>query len=310
MNVLIVDDDRSNLALFAHLLEGISDATLIEESDPEQALRWCATHQADVLLLDYMMPKMDGLTFLQQFRQLYGDDHVPVIMVTADAQQTVRHEALLLSANDFMTKPVNRLELRARVGNMLALRRSQHQQTKRADILQHDVNRANEEARTLTQELVTRLTAAAGYRDPETGAHLLRMSHYARLIAANLGMSEEEQELIFRAAPLHDVGKIGIPDHILHKPGKLTEEEMAVMRTHPVIGAALLKDASSPLMKLAAEISLTHHEKYDGSGYPAGLRGDAIPIGGRIVAVADVFDALTSVRPYKVAWSIEDALDL
>ncbi|WP_293779399.1 HD domain-containing phosphohydrolase [uncultured Oxalicibacterium sp.] len=309
MNVLIVDDDRTNLALFSHLLEGIPEATLIEESDPEKALDWCASHQVDVLLLDYMMPKMDGLNFLQQFRQLYGDDHVPVIMVTADAQLTVRHEALLLSANDFMTKPVNKLELRARVANMLALRRSQRQQAERADALMHDVAIASEEARTLAQELVTRLTAAAGYRDPETGAHLQRMAHYARLIARNLGLSEEEQDLIFRAAPLHDVGKIGIPDHILHKPGKLTDEEMAIMRTHPVIGAALLKDARSPLMQRAAQIALSHHEKFDGTGYPAGLKGEDIPLGGRIVAVADVFDALTSIRPYKPAWSQEQALE-
>jgi putative two-component system response regulator len=192
---------------------------------------------------------------------------------------------------------------------MLTLRNAQRQQTQRANSLALEVAQAHQKMQASAQDTAGRLATAAQFRDPETGAHLQRMSHYAKLVAVNLGLSEKEQDAILQAAPLHDVGKIGIPDHILLKPGRLDEQEMAIMRTHAAIGAAILKDASSPLMQHAAAIALSHHEKYDGSGYPQGLKGDSIPLYGRIVAVADVFDALTSSRPYKAAWSFERAVD-
>lgn len=308
MNVLIVDDDRFNLALFSHLLEDIPETTIFEASDPDEALTWCQQHDTDLLLLDYMMPKMDGFTFLQQFRDLSGQDHVPVIMITADAKAAVKHTALELSANDFLTKPVNKAELRSRVSNMLTLRKAQLRQSGLMRNLEREVKAVEERLREREQGTAQRLTVAAQYRDPETGAHLLRMANYARLIAANLGLSEEEQNDIYDAAPLHDIGKIGIPDHILLKPGRLDSGEMEIMRTHPTIGAQILKDDSSKLMRNACTIALSHHEKFDGSGYPRGLAGEDIPLYGRIVAVADVFDALTSSRPYKAAWSIDRAI--
>jgi len=309
MNVLIVDDDHINLSLFSHLLAGIPEVDLFEESDPQAALNWCQTHRTDLLLLDYMMPGMDGLAFLQQFRNLSASDLIPVIMITADAQTAVRHAALQLSANDFLTKPVNKVELRARVTNMLALRKAHLQQSERAIGLMREVASANHELQVSGQNAANRLATAARYRDPETGAHLQRMAHYARLLATNMGLPPLQVSAIFEAAPLHDIGKIGIPDHILLKPGRLNADEMEIMRTHAAIGAAILNDGHNKLIRNGAVIALTHHEKFDGSGYPHGLRGEAIPLFGRIVAVADVFDALTSSRPYKEAWSMERAFD-
>ena len=309
MNVLIVDDDRTNLALFSHMLRDVPEVETIEFSDPVQALTWCSSHQTDLLLLDYMMPKMNGFAFLEEFRSLTGPDHVPVIMITADAKTTVKHAALELSANDFLTKPVNKAELRARVCNMLSLRSAQLCHRERARDLADEIEIVQAQLKANEQSVATLLTTAASFRDVETGAHLQRMSRYARLLAQNLHLSVQEQNDIYEAAPLHDIGKIGIPDHILLKPGRLTDEEMAIMRTHPVIGAKILGGGNSPLMRNAATVALSHHERFDGTGYPQGLVGKNIPLYARIVTVADVFDALTSGRPYKAAWSIEAASD-
>lgn len=307
MNVLIVDDERTNLALFSHMLGNLPGVETIEFSDPVRALTWCRSHRTDLLLLDYMMPKMDGFIFLEEFRYLTGPDHVPVIMITADAESTVKHAALELSANDFLTKPVNKAELRARVSNMLSLRHAQLRQTARAHHLLDEVEIMNAQLKANEQSAAMLLTTAASFRDVETGAHLQRMSNYARLLAENLHLSIQEQNDIYEAAPLHDIGKIGIPDHILLKPGRLTEEEMAIMQTHPIIGAKILGNGDSQLMSNAAVVAMSHHERFDGTGYPQGLAGKNIPLYARIVTVADVFDALTSDRPYKTAWSIEKA---
>ncbi|NMM38422.1 MAG: response regulator [Glaciimonas sp.] len=310
MDVLIVDDDQTNLSLFSYMLKTIPDVTPIEVSSSIKALDWCKVHAPDLVLLDYMMPYMDGLQFLQAFRALPGKAEIPVIMVTADVQTAVRHQALQMSANDFLTKPVNTIELRARVTNLLALRKAQLQLASRADWLDEEIAKATREVVARERDVIHRLSRAAEYRDPETGAHLLRMAHYSRLLAANLGLSEVEQDLIRDAAPMHDIGKVGIADNILLKPGRLTDDEMTIMRTHPQIGADILQGSTSPLLQAAATIALTHHEKYDGSGYPNGLKAEQIPLHGRIIAVADVFDALTSVRPYKKAWELDRAVAL
>lgn len=309
MNVLIVDDDPTNLKLFGFMLRAIPDVVPVECADPAEGIAWCGENDPDLVLLDFMMPEMDGLEFLRKFRALPGKAAIPVIMATADTDDELRNEALQLSANDFLTKPVNKVELRARVTNLLTLRRYQRHLASRAEWLAEEVRNATTEILAREHEVIVRLSRAAEYRDPETGAHLLRMASYARLIAAGLGLSAAEQDLIRLAAPMHDVGKVGIPDHILLKAGRLTDEEMAIMRTHPAIGADILSNTTSPLLGAAASIALTHHEKYDGTGYPNGLKGNQIPLYGRIVAVADVFDALTSERPYKKAWDMDRARD-
>jgi putative two-component system response regulator len=228
-------------------------------------------------------------------------------MVTASVDVDVRHRALENGASDFLIKPIDKVEFLARTRNMLALRSATLSLQHRASWLADEVSKATAELRAREQETIMLLCRASEYRDPETGAHIQRMAHYSKLIAGQLGLSAEQQDDILNAAPMHDIGKVGTPDHILLKPGRLNDEEMVVMRQHAGIGYNILKDCQARMLQLAAEIALTHHERWDGNGYPRGLAGEAIPLVGRIVAVADVFDALTSVRPYKQAWSMEDA---
>lgn len=306
MNILLIDDDHTNLDLFGHML-GMLDSVVTTMSDPRQALAWCRDHTPDLVLVDYMMPEMHGLDFLRAFRALPAMAGIPVVMVTADTQLAIRHEALRLGANDFLIKPVNFVELNARVGNLLTLRRAQLQLADRAAWLDAAVRKATADIEAGQREAVYRLARAAELRDPDTGAHLLRMAAYAELVAHNLGLPDSECALIRAAAPLHDIGKLGIPDAILLKPGKLEADELEIMRSHALIGAEILADSTSPLLQAGAAIALSHHERFDGGGYPHGLAGQAIPLYGRIVAVADVLDALTSSRPYKDGWDFARA---
>lgn len=307
--LLVVDDNAVNLTLFRHLLLKLEDAEVECVADPVVALARCAEHEPDLILLDYMMPVVDGLEFIRRLRLIPNRDEVPVVMVTADTESDVRLRALELGAQDFLTKPVNKVEIIARVKNLLALRKSRQQLANRAEWLATEVAKATAEIAAREKEAILRLSRAAEYRDPETGSHLLRMSNYTRLIAEQLGLPPAEQELLLEASPMHDIGKVGTPDHILLKPGRLTPEEFEIMKQHATIGYEILRDSLSPLLQCAAKLALAHHEKFDGSGYPQGLIGAAIPLYGRIVAVADVFDALTSERPYKKAWTLEAAVD-
>lgn len=308
--VLVIDDNRANLVSIQHLLSKHPDCTSIQFQIPLEAFEWCRSETPDLVIVDYMMPEMDGIEFIRRFRQLEGKTDIPVLMVTADTNMDVRYKALESGSNDFLTKPINKSEFQPRVKNMLALRHGQKMLADRAALLQEEVHKATTELRKQERETIFRLSKLAEYRDPETGAHILRMAHYSGHIAKNLGLSEDEQALIVEAAPMHDIGKVGIPDQILLKPGKLDPDEFEQIKKHPKIGHEILKNSPSRAVQAGASIALTHHEKYDGTGYPAGLKGDEIPLYGRITAVADVFDALTSTRPYKKALDNEAAVKL
>jgi putative two-component system response regulator len=285
--LLLVDDEPANLQLLKRVLE--HDYTLSFARSGPEALERARSLRPRLIVLDVMMPGMSGHDVIRALKADPATAPIPVLFCTALGQEEDEALGFALGAVDYVTKPISPAVLRARVRTHLALvQRDQLERTRQAIIL--------------------RLGRAAEFKDNETGRHVIRMSHYSRLIAEQLGAPPAFCELLQAAAPMHDIGKIGIPDHILLKPGKLDEAEWAVMREHPSIGAHILGDDDSPLLRMARRIALQHHEKWDGSGYPAGLQGEAIAVEARIVAVADVFDALTSARPYKAAWPLEQAL--
>ncbi|SMC19673.1 putative two-component system response regulator [Andreprevotia lacus DSM 23236] len=309
MKVVIIDDTQTNLLLIQHLFKRLPEAEPLLFQESRQGLEWCLDNEPDLIVVDYMMPEPDGLAVARRIRAEPRLRDVPLIMVTANQQSDVRYEALGCGVTDFITKPIDNHEFVARMRNMMTLRANQLALAQRADWLEIEVSKATAAIRAREREMIVRLSRAAEARDPETGAHLLRMANYAALIARAMGWSAPEAELLLHAAPMHDIGKVGIPDAILLKPGRLDADELTIMQTHPAIGHELLARSDSPLLQLAATVALTHHEKYDGSGYPQHLQGDAIPEAGRIVAVADVFDALLSPRPYKQAWTLPATLD-
>lgn len=307
--VLILDDQATSRTILAQVVRGIGSGIRIqEETTPSAALAWAAAHPADLVLADYLMPDMNGVEFINRLRQLPGYQHVPVVMVTIKQDMETRYAALDAGMTDFLTKPVDMRECFSRCRNLLTLRQQQLALEDKSRALEDRVGQATEEIRCREKETLMRLARAGEYRDTDTARHLLRMSRYSRVLADAIGLCEDEAELIELAAPLHDIGKIGIPDSILRKTGPLSAEELAIMRRHPIIGHDILLDSPSKYLRLGGEIALAHHERYDGSGYPFGTSGLDIPLSARIVAIADVFDALTSVRPYKSAWSIESAM--
>jgi two-component system response regulator RpfG len=308
--ILIIDDQQTSRQILKQLVNNIEqNISLHDFANPVEALAWTVKNPVDLVLVDYKMPEMNGVEFIHKFRLNPASAHVPIIMVTSIEDRNIRYDALGAGATDFLMKPVDHHECRARCRNML----TQYQQYKiisdRSRWLERRVAEATSEIRLRERETLLRLARAGEYRDEETGNHIIRMAKYSRIIAEELGLSREDAEVIEMAAPMHDIGKIGIRDGILLKPGKLTPEEFEIMKTHTVIGYEILKDSPSKFLQMGGVIALGHHEKYDGTGYPNGLMGDLIPIEARIVAVADVYDALVSERPYKNAWSTQAALD-
>lgn len=310
MEIVIVDDSPSIITVLTKLVGGLPGCNVVSFLGAQQALAWCEAHDPDMVLVDFMMPEMDGLEFIRRFRLMLGKSEIPVLMVTADSDRALRHRALILGVNDFLNKPFDHVELKARVSNMLTLRTSQIKLASRALLLADEVAKATREIAARERETLLCLGRAAEHRDPETHEHIIRMSSYSQLVGERLGLPSDECELLLMASPLHDLGKIGTPDHILLKPGRLTPDEFEIMKLHTVIGANILQHSESPILQAGAQIALSHHEKYDGTGYPNGLKARDIPLFGRIVAVADVFDALTSERPYKKAWELDRALAL
>ncbi len=282
--------------------------------DGEEALRKTQEALPDLILLDAMMPKLDGFEVARRLKEDENTRIIPIVMVTALQEIQARVMALEMGADDFLAKPVDKTELRARVQSLLKVkayndRMRNYQQELEAEVAKRtdELQRAFERIKETSLETIYRLARAAEYKDEDTGTHIMRMSHYSGAVADKLGLPEDEVESILYAAPMHDVGKIGIPDRILLKPGKLDPDEWKIMKEHTVIGGRILSGSEAGFIKLAEEIALTHHEKWDGSGYPNGLAGEEIPIAGRITAIADVFDAITSKRPYKEPFPLERA---
>ena len=306
--VLIVDDQPANVTLIEKMLEIDGYINVISTTDPCQVERLYRQQNSDLVLLDLNMPVMDGYQVLAKIREV-DPDYPPIIVLTAQSDRESRIKALDLGARDFLAKPFDRVELMTRIRNMLEVRILSNAMKHQNEILDGMVKERTRELHDTRLEVIRRLGRAAEYRDDMTGFHIVRMSRYAQAIARVAGMSEKEAEMLLNASPMHDIGKIGIPDSVLMKPGKLDAEEWKIMQTHVEIGVEILSGSAFELMNMAAEIAQTHHEKWDGSGYPAGLSGNDIPLSGRIVALADVFDALTTERPYKKAWPLDDALD-
>lgn len=308
--ILIVDDERPNILLLERLLKASGYTDILSTDDPRTVLELLATHDCDIVLLDLRMPYLNGFEVLEAIRAtvVAEDDYLPVLMLTAEHDPRVKLRALELGVTDFLLKPFDRAEVSSRVRNMLQVRFLNKRVRQQNAELESKVRERTQELEDTRLEIIHRLGLAAEYRDNETGLHIVRMSLCAQAIALHYGLSPEHAQLLMNAAPMHDIGKIGIPDRVLLKPGKLDPEEWVVMRTHTTIGARMLAGHSSPLLGLAAEIALSHHEHWDGGGYPRGLAGEAIALEARIVAVADVFDALLSERPYKQPWSEADTI--
>jgi len=305
---MVVDDQSTGRAILEQVVRSLDERVSVEGfGRPVDAVVWATRHIADLVLVDYMMPEMNGIELAKRLRALPGYEHVPIMMVTAHDDRKVRYDALDAGVTDFLIKPVDARECMARCRNLLTLRRQHLALEDKRRLLEGMVEEATREVRDREKETLMRLARAGEFRDEETGYHLVRMAHYSRLIADTIGLEREEAETIELAAPLHDIGKIGIPDQILLKKDRLDGMEWDTMRSHPLIGHEILKGSASKYVRMGSLIALGHHEKYDGSGYPNGLVSDHIALCARIVAVADVYDALTSARPYKKAWNSEEA---
>ncbi|MEF2146624.1 MAG: two-component system response regulator [Desulfovibrionaceae bacterium] len=314
--LLIVDDEEINRKVLSGFVEALGYDHLLASSGVE-ALELLNVRNVDLVLLDVMMPGMDGFEVVRHIRAQKRFADLPVLMATALGDKRDRLEAVSAGANDFVTKPIDVTEMRIRLDAHLRLKayhdevRSYQQNLERlVEERTCELERAQQAKVAAHLETLRRLSSAAEYKDEETAHHIERMSGYSALLAAKAGLSTEAVDLILHASPMHDIGKIGIPDHILLKPGPLDPEEWKVMKTHAAIGAAILDSPSSGYLEKGRIIALSHHERWDGSGYPNGLAGEEIPLEGRICALADVFDALTSVRPYKERYSNAKALEI
>ena len=312
--ILVVDNQPENIELLEAFLipQGYK---VIKAANGEQALELLSCNQIDLILLDVMMPGMDGFEVTRRIRQDNVHKLLPVILVTALRETEDRVKGIEAGCDDFISKPFNKIELFARVRSLLKVKAYNDLMSNYREELESEVAKRTEELKhaferikAASLETIYRLSIASEFNDENTGIHIKRMSQYSSSIARSLGLNESTIETILYAAPLHDVGKIGIPDRILMKPGKLDPDEWEIMKQHTIIGSKILKGSNAEFIQLGETIAHFHHEKWDGSGYPAHLKGVEIPIACRIVAIADVFDALTSKRPYKEAFSLEKSM--
>lgn len=307
--ILIVDDNEANIFLLENLLRQRGYKNVQSCSDPFQVTALHREHQFALILLDMQMPGLDGLGVMTKLRAEAPERYLPVLIITAQTDSNLRLQALSLGARDYVTKPLVVAELSQRIRNLLEVELAYRDRLEYAAILEAKVRERTRELEESQKEILHRLALAGEYRDNETGNHVQRVSHSSQALARAIGMDENAAEMIFYASPMHDVGKIGIPDDVLLRPGRLEGNDLQIMRSHVEIGGKILDENKAPVMKMAHAIAIAHHERWDGEGYPRGLAGSDIPIEARIVAICDVFDALTSVRPYKPAWTIDDSVN-
>lgn len=308
--VMVLDDQSTGRLVLAEVIKSIDKKiNIVMFSNALEAIEYARTMPVDLVLTDYKMPILDGIETIRQLRSLYSYEQLPIVMTTVVSNREVLYRAFEAGATDYLIRPVDPTECRVRCQNLLNLRQQYLINSKHARMLEEHVDQVKRDLRIREMDTLFRLAGAADRRDAVTGAHLKRMAKYSALIARGIGLSEEQVEAIELAAPMHDIGKIGIPDAIMQKKDRLSPEEVVIMQTHAQIGYEILKDSPSRFLQAAAVIAQNHHEKFDGTGYPAGLKGKDIPLKARIVALADVFDALTSERPYKAAWEWQDAVN-
>ncbi|MDX1605077.1 MAG: response regulator [Candidatus Competibacterales bacterium] len=310
LNVIILDDQSTSLKIMQRLVNAVEPgAALYTFTDPSAALEWAKYNSCDLVITDLRMPVMNGIEFTRWFRKLPDCDDVPLVMVTIVEDRKSRYTALEAGATDFLTKPLDHVEFRARCRNLLKLREQQKIIKDRSSWLEQRVAEAVRSIEQRERDSLLHLAKAGEYRDLFTGGHVQRMAKYCRLIAEAMNLPEEFRHTIELAAPLHDIGKIGIPDSILMKKGPLSDAEREIMNTHSEIGYNILKDSPSKYLQVGAIVAQHHHERFDGKGYPHGLQGEEIPFEARIAAIADVFDALLSPRPYKPSWPLNITIE-
>ena len=308
--VIIVDDQSASLNILSQTVRNINDDIYVKSyQSASAALAEIEISPPNLIITDYKMPEIDGIELTKRIRSMTHCNDIPIIMITIMDKKSIMYDALESGVTDFLNKPFDQLECKARCKNLLALGNHQSKLKKRGYFLEKKISETTEEILIRERETLNRLTKACEYKDCVTGQHIYRIGKISRILAIELGLGEENADILEIASPLHDIGKIAIPDDILLKKGKLSADEFEIMKTHTTIGFDILKESPSPYLQTGALIALNHHEKVDGSGYPNGIKKDDIPIEARIVAVADVFDSLTNHRPYKKAWPLNDVLD-
>jgi putative two-component system response regulator len=307
--ILIIDDQKLHALFLKKILadEGFQNIEVVVDS--VKALPVFREFSPELVILDMIMPQLDGFQVMNQLNEFRRDHYLPILALSSDKSSDLRLRALQSGATDFLNKPYENLEMMFKIRNMIEMRALHMEVQNQNKILEIKVQSRTKELRDTQLDIIRRLAQAAEFRDNDTGMHIIRMSQYCQKFGSVLGLSENDCELILNASPLHDIGKIGIPDRILLKPSKLTDDEYEIMKTHTTIGAHLLSGSNSPVMKMAQIIAETHHERWDGRGYPKQLKGNEIPLIGQLCSICDIFDALTSVRPYKEAWTVKQAVD-